>query len=96
MTDEKRSTADDREYNRIRFLFLRVLGVDIEDEEAVDAFRERLAFLEMREKKVAKTREKRSMLMVALVSALLAAIVPGVIQWVVLHFPIISFPRVGN
>lgn len=73
--------------------FIRTIGVDPDDPEAVRAFRERLAFLEMREKLLVDARKKRAVFLVAIASAVLAAIVPGVVQWLMSS---ISFRHVGG
>ena len=70
--------------------FIRILGVDPNDADAVRDFRSRMAFLEMREKLLVDARKKRAVFLVAIASAVLAALVPGAIQWLISS---ISFHR---
>ena len=79
--------------DQARILFIRVLGVDPSDPDAVRAFRDRMAFLEMREKLLVEGRKKRAVFIVAIASAILAALVPGVVQWLMSS---ISFRHAGG
>ena len=79
--------------DQARILFIRVLGVDPDDADAVRAFRDRMAFLEMREKRLVEARKKRAVFLVAIASAILAALVPGAVQWLTSS---ISFHRAGG
>ena len=79
--------------DQARILFIRVLGVDPSDPDAVRAFRDRMAFLEMREKLLVEGRKKRAVFIVAIASAALAALIPGFIQWLISS---ISFHRAGG
>ena len=73
--------------------FIRIIGVDPDDTDAVRAFRERMAFLEMREKLLVDARKKRAVFLVAIASAALAALIPGFVQWLISS---ISFHRAGG
>ena len=79
--------------DQTRMYFIRILGVDPDDADAVRAFRERMAFLEMREKRLVEARKKRAVFLVAIASAGLAAIIPGAVQWLISS---ISFHRAGG
>ena len=79
--------------DQARILFIRVLGVDPTDPDAVRAFRERMAFLEMREKLLVDARKKRAVFLVAIASAGLAAIIPGAVQWLISS---LSFRHAGG
>ena len=79
--------------DQTRMYFIRILGVDPDDADAVRAFRERMAFLEMREKLLVDARKKRAVFLVAIASAGLAAIIPGAVQWLISS---ISFHRAGG
>ena len=79
--------------DQTRMYFIRILGVDPNDADAVRSFRERMAFLEMREKLLVEGRKKRAVFIVAIASAALAALIPGFIQWLISS---ISFHRAGG
>ena len=79
--------------DQTRMYFIRIIGVDPDDTDAVRAFRERMAFLEMREKLLVDARKKRAVFLVAIASAALAALIPGFVQWLISS---ISFHRAGG